>query len=818
MFIMYGAAFFTGCSSGSSSNNEILESLGVKTDLGKRTGPDKREVRDDYNPLNSDVTQIIRRCEIFAAGIAGEVDTVNNLAAWGAAEYHAALDCEFDSNAGTWTFTETQSSDSDTGWDKLPKSMAAGDVDGDGKDEVFIAYYNNSNSSLYFRVIGNTGGAYATTVNGTIATSVSVSEYPDHYWWLNNFNVAAGDADGNGQKEMLVAFNDTVYLIGDKSAGYRVLKSIKYDKGTYRYKLIKIAAGDLDNNGTDDFVVMDSSIATNHLTDFGYAQYRIYTGTNLTLMSSDSETNDSSGSIIVVEPGVGRIELYTASCAIGDVDADGLNEVLFVGKHIDTSCNQAYLAAILDPKDGKTGEMIFTFKPDYEYIACDNTAWLTPVCAIDDFDGDMKKEFLAYGYMYENYSEKSGFSRKKTGGTSTDLYVFAPTNAVNYQNAYECSYATGDVDGDGMAELVYFTDGYYAIYCTGYDTEGNWYKKNTLHNVINSEEFYPYLITGDFDGDSFTVKFIGYELLFSDPHPIAVLASNPYWSGMNTENGQTSFGTSTISEETKSKNGGISTGVSVGYEAEGLFGSYKAKASVSIEASLDWTASNSIAVSESYGYTTVNEDKVIFTCIPYDVYYYEIIQVPDSLKDKGILHTNMVINLPRKPITVPVERGYYNRNNGDAPDIDSTILTHTVGDPRSYPSSDDADNLLLQSDGTTGFNGAIKSSKTMTVGQGNGYDSIDLGQSSQRAYAVAFDLAVSIEAEAGAGGFTVCANAGFHYGEEYSISTTDEMTFGGQVGHINNDWSNWYYTWGLFAYRASLGNEKFIVVQYYVEE
>ena len=196
MFIMYGAAFFTGCSSGSSSNNEILESLGVKTDLGKRTGPDKREVRDDYNPLNSDVTQIIRRCEIFAAGIAGEVDTVNNLAAWGAAEYHAALDCEFDSNAGTWTFTETQSSDSDTGWDKLPKSMAAGDVDGDGKDEVFIAYYNNSNSSLYFRVIGNTGGAYATTVNGTIATSVSVSEYPDHYWWLNNFNVAAGDADG----------------------------------------------------------------------------------------------------------------------------------------------------------------------------------------------------------------------------------------------------------------------------------------------------------------------------------------------------------------------------------------------------------------------------------------------------------------------------------------------------------------------------------------------------------------------------------------------------------------------------------------------
>lgn len=318
------------------------------------------------------------------------------------------------------------------------------------------------------------------------------------------------------------------------------------------------------------------------------------------------------------------------------------------------------------------------------------------------------------------------------------------------------------------------------------------------------------VVMGDFDGDSIAVEFIESEILFSNPHPIAVLAANPFWSGVDM-GGETSFGTTTGSEVEQEKSIGFNVGFSVGYETEGPFDLWSASVKASFESSFDWTATSSVSIEESYTYSTESEDKVIFTAIPYDVYYYRVIKAPEE----DMVGTVLTVNLPRKPVTLPVERNYYNSHNGGAMDIDSSLLSHSVGDPLSYPDSTEADSLIANGGGQ-----GIKSTSMLTVGQSSGSTSIEMSVTNSNGSGFAFDFSVNIEAEYGAGGFTAGGNAGFHYGESYTVTTSDGMVYGGSVGNIpDEDFTlDRSFSWGLFSYKASLGNEQFVVVQYYTEK
>ncbi len=342
----------------------------------------------------------------------------------------------------------------------------------------------------------------------------------------------------------------------------------------------------------------------------------------------------------------------------------------------------------------------------------------------------------------------------------------------------------------------------------GFDDAGMWGRKGT-GNIANTVPEFPYLTMGDYDGDSITVEFQNSELLFSDPHPIAVIASNPFWNGISMD-GQTSFGNTVSTTQETEKNIGFSVGVSFGYEAEGIFDIYKASVKTTFESSFDWTATNSVSIEESYTYSTNNEDQVVFTAIPYDVYYYKVVQAPDA----NMIGKKISVNLPRKPITLPVERSFYNDHNGDAADIDATVLTHKIGEPLSYPTKAQATALIAK----TGGQGLI-SSKTMTVGEGSGNTAIEMSKTTEKGAGFDFDLSVTIEAEAGVGGFTAGTSAGFHYGESYSITTGDGTVFSGQVSNVpSNQYSlDKSFIWGLFSYTGQLGAEKFVVVQYYTE-
>lgn len=196
-----------------------------------------------------------------------------------------------------------------------------------------------------------------------------------------------------------------------------------------------------------------------------------------------------------------------------------------------------------------------------------------------------------------------------------------------------------------------------------------------------------------------------------------------------------------------------------------------------------------------------DEDKVVFTAVPFDVYYYKVIDSggdPD-VKEDGTL----TISVPRKPQTLAVPRDYYNTNNGDFPDVDETIFHHTIGNVKSYPRSPDQSGVWSDEVSVGIGTGSTEAMIEITTGEGTG---------------VNFDYTVEISSEVGTGGVVVGASAAFSYGYSFEVTNTRSTFYKGVVDDIPSGYSlaEYGYSWGLCAYPASLGANKFTVVNYWV--
>jgi len=168
------------------THNEMLNALGVDTEFGKRKNPTGEPVSDEYNPTLRGITQLAKRSEIFSAGTRGQ----GGNAFWTPGnQYHTVLD--WPDNAIDF---ETDNIPGIDDWLNLPKAMASGDLNGDGVDEIFIAYLRTDIQSgldkeLAFRVIKREQGVYSIIAEDVVAaySDADISNYPTQYWWLNNF-------------------------------------------------------------------------------------------------------------------------------------------------------------------------------------------------------------------------------------------------------------------------------------------------------------------------------------------------------------------------------------------------------------------------------------------------------------------------------------------------------------------------------------------------------------------------------------------------------------------------------------------------------
>jgi len=225
----------------------------VKTSLGNPTDASGNALPDSYNPLGNKTSTVMKRDELFISGFNPP-----------SGDHHGVLVDESKSNS----FEGILASDSDDSWAKFPHATAAGDIDGDGVQEVVsVAFKMNSNDLKDKEKTDNRGSAELVIVSGPgYARTTQALRGTFHLVFGDNnerrslMSIALGDMDGDGRDEIGICVGDTFEILDDKTAGYGVLFSKDYRNGTYTdytYRTTTVADGDINGDGRDEFIVAD---------------------------------------------------------------------------------------------------------------------------------------------------------------------------------------------------------------------------------------------------------------------------------------------------------------------------------------------------------------------------------------------------------------------------------------------------------------------------------------------------------------------------------------------------------------------------------
>ncbi len=233
-----------------------------------------------------------------------------------------------------------------------PRSVAIGDLDGDGKPDLAVANLN-SNSVSVFR---------NTSTSGSITTS-SFAAKIDFTTGSGPSSVAIGDLDGDGKPDLAVANegSNNVSVLRNTStsgsivAGFFAAKT-DFTTGSFPNS---VAIGDLDGDGKADLAVANGN--SNSVS--------VLRNTS----SSGSITTSSFASKIDFTTGDGPV-----SVAIGDLDGDGKPDLATA------NYGGVNTVSVLH-NTSSSGSITFTTKTDF-------TTDSPYSVAIGDLDGDGKPD------------------------------------------------------------------------------------------------------------------------------------------------------------------------------------------------------------------------------------------------------------------------------------------------------------------------------------------------------------------------------------------------------------------------------------------
>jgi hypothetical protein len=324
---------------------------------------------------------------------------------------------------------------------------------------------------------------------------------------------------------------------------------------------------------------------------------------------------------------------------------------------------------------------------------------------------------------------------------------------------------------------------------------------------------------GDWDADSLRIRFTGSKWLqITRPQPIAIVVAAPAKEGIsqNYDDTTTSYGTAVTGGKSTSEEYGVSNKLTLSFEVSvPVLDFLSANAEVEMERqfSRSHTSTSLVRYGTSYG-GAYPDDVVIFNgtlCMRYE---YEVL----GGSDKDVIGTRMTIDEPVDARIYKWTVGYYNMSLRDeASPIGKDVLSHTAGDPASYPSTQRR-NQLVKSNGMRLPN-AWATPEAASVGQGRAWRSLSISVSEEQETTDTLTLSTSYT-----GGFSAFVGASYTQGYDetsaYSVIVGSETEYEGTVGDIEliDDYEEWYYSFGLFVHPVTLaGGESVQVVNFWTE-
>ena len=840
-----------GNSGGSTSSGDkvqdTLDSLGVDTDISQRLDENKNPLPDDYSPLGSsrsfekfDELLMLGFPLAASSGFSSDLTVFELDRNPSAVSYNTDVLLAPDQALTTWAVSSGDTPDA-------LRAATRGDIDRDGLEEIAIVFQDQGKSATELKVYEDQVQSFNEGQSFVVTTDP-----------VTDLAISSGDFNGDGYTELVIGLIDSnsvnIQIIDNNSGVLDVVREKILLPQAFAGSTIEliIESGNLDYDLSDELVVVVNEL----FQQAGPGNPE--TGTTRYFILDDAKNNFTEIDNALVQADLSSVNrtAIVADVSLGDVDGDNIDEIVFGGlTSFDPNgvCDYNYLLIVLDDlirDNAPLGAM--EHQPNI-HDDCSGTPGELRFVQVNtaDLDGDGLAEIQANELIFEDFSGFPPWTALLDGNsvvaTIPDDSLFSDSSGFTGRFSFRnSSMATADLTADKRQDIVFYSQSTNKLEVWGLSDAGpdgsggvidanEWrmLKSITLDSPASSDDFRPVLVPVNINHDSLAISFDAgeHKVIFTEPVLIAALAAAPCYSdaslGQNLDACRTAYGTAESTTVALENTTTLSAGVVVGIETETSAGGgvgaavvqktagFEAVGTVKLHAS--FSLSSAYTYTERVVYTTGPiEDTVIFTSIPYDIYTYTIISNPDP----DFIGKKVVVAMPRSPVTLQVDRDFYNANvTHGGPKIDSSVFTHRAGNPRSYPSLSDKDSLVAKYSGFFPWEWAYDIGPE-SVGQGGG----DTTQEINIAFEAGAGVAVGVEAEFEAKATLGIAVVGFTVGvsNETSLQIThgDESTYTGTVANLSSSgFADEAYDWGLFTYAMDdhPSGQEFEVINYWVE-
>lgn len=699
--------------------------------------------------------------------------------------------------------------------------LAAGDFDGNGIDEIAVYIPDNTDPRIevyqYQKKNAANDTSYQYPSNWTLVWSYSISKLGNKQYVPNMVSLLAGDFNEDGTEDLAITyscyFSETSYVSGYAAVLFGGKDNMlnEYQEfpliSTDGDEIVRAAFtfGEITGVGTNTLVLGGQSakdlkkgnIYSRYvaLYQFNGSGFDIVCDQNFDLFSKSNGTYN-----YAVMSGHNDI-FYSSPLAIANlaVISNGLTEsatLYFDSLYFNYSDAGLELTAALDTTD--------TFQPAGVNYVSDSKDYAVPLRPYTEYGASSADIF---GLGYDVLGTMQYFI--PIGEELADvLHVYGITDYPLVSNPGGKQFK-GVVTGSTylvMAgkECVANTD----------TEEGTFTTKSFMKSTqvyVSSSFTFP-----NTDHDTSYLKYTGnHYYTYSDPEVLAVLASAPYFADLldredlsgNYAESTTSYGTTKGSGDGVTANASIFAGAYASFEQEiKVFGITIAKveASETITAAFTYDFEKTSTLEQSIEYaTSVGSDAVVLYSIPVVVYVYEA-YIPNG--SGGYDQQYMTVTSPHTAVTQVMELESYEKiakDYAELPQIAGNILTHTLGDPTTYPTSSEGYKNALIYDGDFSAVGYSGTGGGATVTQ-------SISMTTEESHSFNGSLAIEASAGVGAGGLVVGVTAGSEAGAGYVMTSTAGSTYTATMQNMPAEAEEYGYalSWKLFAYEQEYYNGK----------
>lgn len=366
---------------------------------------------------------------------------------------------------------------------------SAGDINGDGFDDLIIGAYSASHGGKQRAgesyVVFGSGSAFPasidlSTLNGSNGFTLKGIDAYDYSGWSVS---SAGDVNGDGYDDLIIGApyadpggNDSAgetYIVFGKASGWTGSFNLSALNGSNGFALQGIDAGDLsgwsvssagdvNGDGYDDVIIGARYADPDGNADAGET-YVVFGKAAGWTASFDLSTLNGSNGFVLKGGSASDYSGYSVSSA-GDINGDGYDDMIvgafFADPDGNTDAGETYVvfgtgagfpASIdLSTLDGSNGFALAGVD------ALDSSGW--SVSSAGDFNGDGYDDMIIGGaYAGESYLV---FGKASGWSASFDLSTLDGSNGFVLESDVEQDWSrfsvssAGDVDGDGYDDLI----------------------------------------------------------------------------------------------------------------------------------------------------------------------------------------------------------------------------------------------------------------------------------------------------------------------------------------------------------------------------